>query len=261
MLDRRMAWVHVFGRLKSGVTAEEAKTGLGAWFASTLDAEARHESFPLVTASQRDQFLASTIDVLPGARGWSTLRRGLGEPLWALMVGTTLLLMLACLNVASLLLARGAERSQELTTRMALGANPGRVARQLVVETLLIGLAGGALGILAAPVVSRVLLLFVPEGVNLTPMLDHRILFYAFVVSIVAGTLCGLAPAMQAARRPLVTSINGRSTVAGTAVRSVRQLWLANSPSRWFCWQEPVFLCRHSRGFTPETADSTAARC
>ena len=135
------------------------------------------------------------------------------------MIGTTLLLMLACLNVASLLLARGAERSQELTTRMALGATHGRVARQLVVETLLIAIAGGALGILAAPAVSRVLLQFVPEGVNLTPMLDHRILLYAFVASIVAGTLCGLAPATQAARRPLVTSINGRSTATGTAVR------------------------------------------
>jgi predicted permease len=219
VLDRRMAWVHVFGRRKSGVTPEEAKTGLQGWFKATLDAETRHESFPLVTASQRDQFLASTIDVLPGAQGWSTLRGGLAKPLWALMIGTTLLLMLACLNVASLLLARGAERSQEFTTRMALGATHGRVARQLVVETLLIALAGGALGILAAPVVSRVLLQFVPEGVNLTPTLDHRILLYAFIASIVAGTLCGLAPAMQAARRPLVTSINGRSTATGTAVR------------------------------------------
>lgn len=63
----------------------------------------------------------------------------------------------------------GAERSQELTTRMALGATHGRVARRMIVETLLIALAGGALGILAAPVVSRVLLQFVPEGVNLTP--------------------------------------------------------------------------------------------
>jgi predicted permease len=219
VLDRRMAWVHVFGRLKSGVTAEEAKTALQPWFKSMLESDTRHETFPRVTPSQRDQFLASTIDVLPGAQGLSNLRRGLAEPLWALMVGTTLLLMLACLNVASLLLARGAERRQELTTRMALGATHGRVARQLVVETLLLGLAGGALGLLAAPAVSRVLLLFMPEGVNVTPMLDHRILFFALAASIAAGILCGLAPALQAARRPLASSISGRATASGTAVR------------------------------------------
>jgi predicted permease len=227
VLDRRMAWVNVIGRLKSDVTIEHAKAGLQSWFKATLDAETRHESFPSVTASQRDEFLASTIDVRPAAQGWSTLRAGLADPLWALMIGTTLLLMLACLNVASLLLARGAERSQELTTRMALGATHGRVARQLIVETLLIALAGGALGILAAPVVSRVLLQFVPEGVNLTPTLDHRILLYAIVASIMAGMLCGLAPAMQAARRPLVTSINGRSTATGTSVRFRKAIVIA----------------------------------
>ena len=79
-----------------------------------------------------------------------------------------LLLLLASLNVASLLLARGAERRQELTTRMALGASRGRITRQFVVESLLIALAGGLLGLVASPAVSRVLLLFLPEGTNLS---------------------------------------------------------------------------------------------
>jgi predicted permease len=219
LLDRRMAWTHVFGRLKSGVTAEEAKVGLQPWFRTILEADTRHESFPRVTAAQRSEFLASTIDVLPGARGWSILRVGLAEPLWMLMGGTLVLLMLACLNVASLLLARGAERADELSTRMALGASPGRIARQLIVESLLIASAGGLLGVVAAPAVSQVLLLFLPEGVSLRSMVDQRILLFALVATVVSGTLCGVAPALQAARRPLAVSINGRATARGGAVR------------------------------------------
>ena len=102
---------------------------------------------------------------------------------------------------------------------MALGASRGRMTRQMIVEGLLIALAGGLLGLVVAPAVSRVLLLFLPEGANLTTMVDLRIFLFALAVSVVAGTVCSLAPALQAARRPLTSSINGRSTVAGTAVR------------------------------------------
>ena len=77
-LNRRAVWMHVFGRLKSGVTAEEAKTRLQPWFKLMLEADTRREGFPPVTAEQRREFLASTIDVLPGAQGWSSLRRERG---------------------------------------------------------------------------------------------------------------------------------------------------------------------------------------
>ena len=136
------------------------------------------------------------------------------------MLGTLLLLLLACLNVASLLLARGAERTQELTTRMALGASNGRIARQLIVESLLIALTGGLLGLAAAAAVSRAVLLFLPEGANLTPAFDHRVFLFSMAASVVAGVLCGLAPALQARRRPLAPSINMRGTPGGTAARS-----------------------------------------
>jgi predicted permease len=219
ILDRRVVWMHVYGRLKARVTSEQAKNGLQPWFTSMLEADTRREDFPRATPEQRREFLASTIDVLPGAQGWSSLRGSLARPLWLLMAGTTLLLLLACLNVASLLLARGAERTQELTTRMALGASQGRISRQLIVESLLIALVGGLLGLMASLAVSRVVLLFIPEGVNLTPTVDHRVFLFSTVASIVVGVLCGLAPALQAGRRQLAPSINGRSTATGTAVR------------------------------------------
>lgn len=217
LLDRRTAWVHVFGRLKPGMTLEEARAGLQPWFKARLESDTRQEGFPSVTAELRRNFLASTIDLLPAAGGLSTLRGAVERPLLVLLGGTLLLVLLASLNVASLLLARGAARSREVTTRMALGASRGRITSQLLVESLLIALAGGLLGLVAAPAVSQVLLLFLPEGADLTTGMDQRVFLFAFLVSMVTGVLCGLAPAWQARRSSLVSK--ERSSLAAGAVR------------------------------------------
>jgi predicted permease len=220
LLDRRAAWMHVFARLKPDTTVEQAKVGLQPWFKSMLDDDTRHEDFPSVTAEQRQSFLASTIDVVPAARGLSYLRGPLQRPLWVLFGGTFLLLLLASLNVASLLLARGAARGRELTTRMALGASRGRITSQLLVESMLVTVAGGWLGLLAAPAVSRVLLSFLSQDVDLSSRIDHRVLLFAFLVSVVIGGFCGLAPALQAGRSSLLTWIKTQSSVGtGGAVR------------------------------------------
>ena len=168
LFDRRAAWMHVFARLKSGVSADDAKAGLQPWFKSALEAETLQDGFPTVATDKRGNFLASTIDVLPAARGLSSLRSALERPLLVLMGGTVLLVRLAALNVASLLLARGAARSREVATRMALGASRRRVTGQLLVEALLLTLAGGLLGLVAAPAVAEALLLFLPATGDLT---------------------------------------------------------------------------------------------
>ncbi|HEX5108166.1 MAG TPA: ADOP family duplicated permease [Vicinamibacterales bacterium] len=219
VLNRRAFWMHGFARLKPGVTAEAATAGLQPWFKAMLDADTRREDFPRVQPEQQRAFLASTLEALPGDQGWSRLRARMAQPLWALMAGTILLLLLACLNVAGLMLARGAERGQELTTRMALGASRGRITRQLIVEALFIALAGGVVGLAVAPLVSRALLYFMPQGTNLAPVIDHRIFLFAAGATLVAGVLSGLAPAFQASRRPLAASITGRSTASGANVR------------------------------------------
>lgn len=220
LLDRRAAWMHVFGRLAPGVTAEEARAGLQPWFASMLEADVRRQGFPSVTAEQRRDFLASTIDVLPAARGLSNLRDALDQPLLVLMAGTVLLLLLASLDVAGLLLARGATRTRELTTRMALGASRGRITRQLLVESVLIALGGGLFGLALAPGVSRVLLIFLSTDGDLGPGVDQNFLLFAFAASMLTFGLCALAPAFQARRISLMTSLRDSSRVtAGGGLR------------------------------------------
>lgn len=220
LLDRRAAWMHVIGRLKPGMTAEEVRSGLQPWFKSILEADTRREGFPSVTAEQRRIFLASTIDVLPAARGLSILRGAIERPIWVLMGGTVLLLLLASLNVAGLFLARGAARRHELTTRMALGATRARIMSQLLVESLLITLSGVVLGLVAAPALSQVLLVFLSQGDDLSFRMDHRVFLFAFLASVATGGLCGLAPVLQAGRISLVASLTERSRVAtGGGVR------------------------------------------
>ena len=151
LLDRRTRWMQVIGRLRPGVTGEQAQAGLQPWFKSMLDEDTRREGFPLVTAQQRAEFLASTLVVTPAAHGHSLLRQDLGRPLQVLMAATLLLLLLASLNVASLFLARGAARGREIRTRLALGASRGRIASLLLADSVWIAGGGGALGLLVAP--------------------------------------------------------------------------------------------------------------
>jgi predicted permease len=219
LLDRRAAWLHAVARLKPGMGVEEAKAALQPWFRAMLEEETRRAGFPRVTAEQRSGFLASTLDVMPIPRGLSGVRGGLERPLWVLMAGTLLLLVLAALNVAGLLLARGAARARELTTRMAIGATRARIARQLLIEGLWISLAGALLGLLAAPAVSQLFLAVLSRDGDLGVSVDYRVIVFAALTTIATGALCGLVPALQVGRVPLIASLNERSRIAGGGVK------------------------------------------
>jgi hypothetical protein len=191
-----------------------------------LDEDTRRADFPRVSAEQRAQFLASTLVVAPAGHGHSPLRRQIDQPLQVLMVGTLLLLLLASLNVASLFLARGVARGREIRTRLALGASRRRITSLMVADALWIALLGGALGLVVAPVVSRGLLSFLPTdagGTNLSSRVDVRMFAFAFVVSVMTGVLCGLAPAWRAARVPLIDWLRERTGATG-GVRLRRML-------------------------------------
>src|SRR4051812_26589547 len=121
--------MQVLGRLRSGITPAAAQAALQPWFKQMLDDDTRRAGFPRITPERRRRFLSSTLEVTPAAQGRSTLRRRLSQPLWVLFAATAVLLGLACLNVAGLFLARGTARHREITTRLALGASPGRIGR------------------------------------------------------------------------------------------------------------------------------------
>jgi predicted permease len=217
LFNRRALWTHVFARLQPGVTVEQAKAGLQPWFKSMLDEDSRSEGFPRVNEQQRRNFLASTIDVLPAARGRSDLRAYLDRPLWVLMAGTSLLLLLACINVAGLFLARGVARTREVTTRLALGASRSRIAVQLLADGILVAVAGGLLGLLLAPTVSQFLLSFLPAdgAIDMSATLDRRAFLFALLVSLLTGALCGIAPGLRAGRLPLIASLKERANISG----------------------------------------------
>lgn len=226
LLDRRMRWMQVLGRLHEGVTLQEAQAGLQPWFKAMLHEDMRRAGFPIITAERRRSFLNSSIVLTPAPQGHSVLRRRLLEPLWVLFAVTAVLLGLACLNVSGLFLARGSARDREIGTRLALGASRGRLGRQLLADSLLIALAGGLLGIAAAPIAVRALITFLPRGTAPTALhagVDPRLLLFAFVASLAAGVLSGLAPAWQSGRRSVVASLRerGGSAFGGVRLRKI----------------------------------------
>ena len=222
MLNRRVRWMQVLGRLRPDVTLAQARAGLQPWFKAMLDEDTRREGFPNITAERRQRFLASTLELTPAPQGHSMLHRTLSQPLWVLFAATAVLLSLACLNVAGLFLARGSARDREISTRFALGASRGRIGRQLFADSILLALAGGSLGVALAPLAMNALIAFLPRNVAanaLQSVVDTRLLVFAFLVSVATGVLTGLAPAVQAGRGSLISSLRERG---GTALAGLR---------------------------------------
>ena len=112
------------------VGAAQAQAGLQPWFKGWLEENTRRPGFPVITADRRRRYFGSALQLMPAPQGYSPLRRSLSEPLWLLFAATAVLLGLACLNVASLFLARGSARDREIGTRLALGASRSRIGRR-----------------------------------------------------------------------------------------------------------------------------------
>jgi putative ABC transport system permease protein len=222
LLDRRMNWMQVLGRLRPDVTAAQAQAGLQPWFKAMLDEDTRRAGFPRVTAERRQRFLASTLALTPAPQGHSPLRRRLAQPLWVLLAATAVLLGLGCLNVAGLFMARGSARAREISTRLALGASRGRISRQFLADSVLLALTGGTLGVLLAPLAMRALIASLPRDAAANALhstVDSRLLLFTFLVSVAAGILSGFAPALQAGRASFISSLRERG---GTGFGGVR---------------------------------------
>jgi putative ABC transport system permease protein len=220
--DRRGKWLHVFGRLKPGITMQLAEASLQPWFKAMLEADTQREGWPPVTAEQRRLFLASTLRVLPGSQGRSDLRGRLERPLAVLLGATGLVLLLACLNVANLCLARAFSRRRETALRLALGASRGRIVRELLVESGILALGGSALGLLLAPAVTEALISFIRQSitaVDLSSAVNSRVFLFALATAFLTGLLFGLEPALQAGRVDPASAMKAESTAVAGGVR------------------------------------------
>lgn len=214
--NRRQRWVNVFGRLKPGVSAEQAKASLQPFFHGILEMEVKEADFKNASADVRDRFLKNIIDVLPGSQGRSYLRPRLSKPLWVLMALTAGVLLIACANVASLLIARATSRQKEIAIRLAMGAGRFRIMRQLVVESLLLSAGGAILGLVLALWTDRILLRFLPPdttSLKLSTTPDLRILLFTGAVALLTGIIFGLLPALQCTKPDVAPTL--KDTVGG----------------------------------------------
>src|SRR5258708_2443065 len=164
MKNRRGRWVNAFGRLKPGVTMTQAKTALQPFFHQMLEMEVREKDFARAAPETKQRFLTMSIDLLPASKGDSELRRQFASPLLVLMAVVGLVLLIACANVANLLIARATARQKEIAIRLALGAGRSRIVSQLLVESLTLAILGGLLGLVLAFWIDRKLLNFSPIG-------------------------------------------------------------------------------------------------
>ena len=216
---RRNRWVNVFARLKPGVSATQAKAALQPQFHAMLEMEVRQPEFAKAQEYARRQFLKMTMDVRPGGRGHAMLTTIMETPMTAMMAMVGLVLLIACANVASLMVARAAARQKEIALRLALGAGRIRIARQLVVESLLLSLAGGTLGLLIASGTVSVLIGILPQidpPLRISSDLNSSMLFFTLAISIGTGILFGLIPALQASRPDLAPVLKEQAgAVAG----------------------------------------------
>jgi predicted permease len=207
LADRKNHWLAILGRLKPGMSHEKAEAGIGPEYSAIL----RSEDAQLKLSPERNkQFLEKKILLDTGSHGRPILQHDAGKPIWILMSMVGLVLLIACANLASLLVARGEGRQREIVVRMAMGAGRWRLIRQLLTESLLISLAGGIAGLLVGSWTLGALVGSIPQSLGasgLQAKFDYRVLLFALGLSILTGVLFGLIPALRS------TSVDLQSTL------------------------------------------------
>ena len=224
---RRLSWVTTYGRLKSGVSLPQAQLSLQPLLHSILEFEVQQPEFVRTyTAVDRELFLRNRVELLPGSE--NELREDMRRPLWLLVALTGAVLLLACANLANLLLARATSREREFAVRLAIGAGRARIVRQLLVESLLLSVAGAALGLALAYVADRGLLrIYLPADAAaefvVSPIPDGRVLAFTVGVMLLTSLVFGLLPALRGSRTEITLSLKDRSGAQSSGGISLRR--------------------------------------
>lgn len=224
-------WLYVMGRLKPGVPKEQATAYLEPIFERSIrGALEALASVPFGSEPVRRAFLSLRLQLDTAGQGLATLRERFSKPLLIVMTVVVLLLLVTCANIANLLLARGNSRQREIAVRLAIGAGRARLIRQLIAESVVLAVAGGAAGLLLAFWAGKSVLLMMSH--SRTPVLldvrpDATVLVFTLAVSVFTALLFGIAPAWKAARlhlTPQAFQATRSSLPIGTSSRLAKTL-------------------------------------
>jgi predicted permease len=221
--DWNDSFLAVFARLKPDVSVERAQAGINAEYGPLL--EQQIASLTGMGAKERKEFLSKKIVLYSGAQGRTTVQRDSGPALIALFVMVALVLLIACTNVANLLLAKGAARQREFAIRSALGATWGQMMRQLMVESFLCALGGGGLGLLLGVWLMNILTqVVVSEGgvQGITAKADGSVLGFVAAATLASAILFGLIPAWRVARTGVSQMLKDQGSTSSAGLAHVR---------------------------------------
>ena len=216
--DWNDSFLAVLARRKPGISVEQAQAGINVDYPGLLEQQAA--TLKLREGKDRQEFLGKKIVLYPGGQGRTTVQRDSGPALMALFAMVALVLLIACTNVANLLLAKAAARQREFAIRSALGASPGRMMQQLLIESLLCALGGGVLGLILGTWIMNILTQAVVSdaGVKgITARVDGSVLGFAAAATVVSAMLFGLIPAWRATQTGVSQMLKdqGSTTSAG----------------------------------------------
>jgi putative ABC transport system permease protein len=215
--NRRSRWVNVIARLKPGMTAAQAEARMNVIYRQANELEIKDMTD--TSEAFRQRFVSKHLTLLPDAGGLSDVRRQFSTPLVVLMCMVGVVLLIACANAANLLLARTASRQKEIAVRLALGAGGARIVRQHLVESLLLAIAGAALGLVLAAWTGTLLLAALPgesASRTLTAAPDARVTLFALALALVTAVVFGIVPALHATRSAVTSALKEEAgSVAG----------------------------------------------
>jgi predicted permease len=210
--NRRSYWVYLFGRLKPGVSVEQARAALNVPYRGIInDVEAPLQKGMSDKTLQR--FRERTVTLEADARGQSNLHREAGKPLMLLLSVTGLVLLIACANVANLLLAKAATRAGEMAVRLSIGASRWQLVAQLLTESCLLATFGGLAGLLVARWTLDLVISLMPSQAASTIHggLDTSVLLFSGAITLGTGLLFGLFPALHSTRPDLASTLKGQA--------------------------------------------------